>query len=130
MSYESGHSSTLPLPLVDPLDIQFWTDVRWMEVTSNECVAEVQALLSSLSKTTPARSSPIPLSRGIPACWESSLRSLPLTLTVLLQPAASETSVLVPGTLAIPRQAVSPNSALDAVGAHPVPLDGIAKDSS
>ena len=57
MSRESGHSSTLPLPLVDPLDIQFWTDVRWMEVTSDEYVAEVQALLSSLSKTTPARSS-------------------------------------------------------------------------
>ena len=62
MSRESGRGSIPPLPqrvdhpLVDPPDIQFWTNMRSMEVTSSECLAEVQALLSSPSKITLARS--------------------------------------------------------------------------
>ena len=42
--------------LMDSLDIQFWTNLYSVEITSSECLSEVQSLLGCPSKIAHARS--------------------------------------------------------------------------
>ena len=63
VSWGAGPSSTFPLPcsqlmgrqLIEPLDIQHSANNYSIEVTSNECISEVQSLLSSPLKIALAR---------------------------------------------------------------------------
>jgi len=64
MPYEEAPSGTLPLPnpqrkghqLVESSGTQFWSDLYSIEVTSDECLAKVQTLLSSQSSINIIRS--------------------------------------------------------------------------
>ena len=42
--------------LTESLDVQFWANIYSTEITSNECLSKVQALLSCPSKIAVARS--------------------------------------------------------------------------
>ena len=64
VSWGASPSSTLPLPcsqlmgrqLIGPLDIQYSANIYSTEITSNECISEVQSLLSSPLRIALARS--------------------------------------------------------------------------
>ena len=64
MSCEASRPSTPPLlrpqrvgdSLTDSFDVQFWTNIRSLDIDSREYILGVQSLLNSPSKITLARS--------------------------------------------------------------------------